>query len=121
MPENTVNLVRRIIMVQHQWEDLFDSMVDSGDENDDKITGVLAREWVNYTDKLEEILKNGEQKEAHNAVSEFRSMLIRVESDRDIRRALASSDGSDAQAISMVTGVSVEEINDLGGLPEEGN
>lgn len=42
----------------------------------------------------------------------------RVEIDREVRAALAALDGTDAGAISMLTGISTKEIDDLGGMPE---
>jgi hypothetical protein len=36
----------------------------------------------------------------------------------DIKAALEHLDGTDAAAVSMMTDLSVEELDDLGGLPE---
>ncbi|MFF0943707.1 CopG family ribbon-helix-helix protein [Kocuria sp. CPCC 205300] len=43
----------------------------------------------------------------------------RAEIDLKIREALATLDGSDASAISMLTGISPDEIDELGGMPED--
>lgn len=42
----------------------------------------------------------------------------RAEIDQKVRAALATLDGSDAAAISMLTGISADEIDELGGMPE---
>jgi hypothetical protein len=39
----------------------------------------------------------------------------------DIRTALRRLDGTDATAVLLMTGFSAEELDDLGGLPEEGS